>query len=84
MVEPSLKDGIVSIPGSLLVGTRPLRKYILTRVACGAQKRMDRVRPKGRPFPCLVSSRNLYAECRDLKMCRRFLDELGIMVATET
>jgi len=83
MVEPSLKDGIVSIPGSLLVRyAAGWRKYIpdssrLRRL----RKGLDRVRQKGGVFHVWFHPENLYAEWPRLEnVVARFLDELGIMV----
>jgi len=83
MVEPSLKDGIVSIPGSLLVRyAAGWRKYIpdssrLRRL----RKGLHRVRQKGGVFHVWFHPENLYAEWPRLEdVVARFLDELGIMV----
>src|SRR5260221_3645912 len=83
MVEPSLKDGIVSLPGSLLVRyAAGWRKYIpdssrLRRLRTG----LDRVRQKGGGFHVWFHPEHLYAEWPRLEhVVVRFLDELGIPV----
>ena len=83
MVEPSLKDGIVSIPGSLLIRyAAGWRKYIpdssrLRRL----RKGLDRVRRNGGVFHVWFHPENLYAEWPRLEnVVARFLDELGILV----
>ena len=83
MIEPSLKDGIVSIPGSLLIRyAAGWRKYIpdasrLRRL----RKGLDRVRRKGGVFHVWFHPENLYAEWPRLEnVVARFLEELGILV----
>jgi hypothetical protein len=83
MVEPSLKDGIVSIPGSLLVRfAAGWRKYIpdasrLRRL----RKGLERVRREGGVFHVWFHPENLYAEWPRLEnVIARFLEELGAYV----
>ena len=83
MVEPSLKDGIVSIPGSLLIRyAAGWRKYIpdssrLRRL----RKGMERVRLSRGVFHVWFHPENLYAEWpRVENVVARFLEELGVLV----
>src|SRR5260370_14675383 len=83
MIEPSLKEGIVSIPGSLLIRyAAGWRKCIpdssrLRRL----RKGLDRVRRNGGVFHVWFHPENLYAEWPRLEnVDARFLDELGILV----
>src|SRR5438445_6389035 len=83
MVEPSLKDGIVSIPGSLLIRyAAGWRKYIpdssrLRRL----RKGLERVRRSGGVFHVWFHPENLYAEWPRLEnVVARFLEELGAVV----
>ncbi len=83
MVEPSLKEGIVSIPGSLLIRyAAGWRKYIpdssrLRRL----RKGLERVRRNGGVFHVWLHPENLYAERPRLeKVVARFLEELGGLV----
>jgi hypothetical protein len=83
MVEPSFKDGIVSIPGSLLIRyAAGWRKYIpdssrLRRL----RKGLERVRRNGGVFHIWFHPENLYAERPRLeKVVARFLEELGGLV----
>jgi len=83
MIEPSLKQGIVSIPGSLLV-----------RLAAGwrtcipdssrlrrLRKGLERVRRSGGVFHLWLHPENLYAGWPRLEnVLARFLEELGVMV----
>src|SRR5260370_24323346 len=83
MIEPSLKQGIVSIPGSLLV-----------RLAAGwrtcipdssrlrrLRKGLERVRRSGGVFHVWLHPENLYAEWPRLEnVVARFLEELGTLV----
>src|SRR5437879_5630179 len=83
MVEPSLKDGIVSIPGSLLVRyAAGWRKYIPdSRRLRRLRKGLDRVRQKGGVFHVWFHPENLYAEWPRLEnVVARFLEELGVLV----
>jgi hypothetical protein len=83
MVEPSLKEGIVSIPGSLLIRcAEGWRKYIpdssrLRRL----RKGLERVRRSGGIFHIWFHPENLYPEWPRLEnVVARFLEELGVMV----
>lgn len=83
MVEPSLKEGLVSIPGSLLVRyAAGWRKYIpdssrLRRL----RKGLERVRRSGGVFHVWFHPENLYAEWPRLEnVVGRFLEELGVLV----
>lgn len=81
-VEPSLKEGIVSIPGSLLIRyAAGWRKYIpdasrLRRL----RKGLERVRRNGGVFHVWFHPENLYAEWPRLEnVVAQFLEELGAM-----
>lgn len=83
MVEPSIKEGIISIPASLLVRyAAGWRKYIpdssrLRRL----RKGLDRVRRDGGVFHVWFHPENLYAEWPRLEnVVAGFLKELGILV----
>ncbi|HEY4815928.1 MAG TPA: hypothetical protein VIH67_00760 [Candidatus Acidoferrum sp.] len=83
MVEPSLKEGLVSIPGSLLIRyAAGWRKYIpdssrLRRL----RKGLERVRRNGGVFHVWFHPENLYAEWPRLEnVVARFLEELGVLV----
>jgi hypothetical protein len=83
MIEPSLREGIVSIPGSLLIRYEAgWRKYIpdesrLRRL----RKGLERVRRGGGVFHVWFHPENLYAEWPRLEnVVARFLEELGSMV----
>jgi hypothetical protein len=83
MVEPSLKEGIVSIPGSLLIRyAAGWRKYIpdssrLRRL----RKGLERVRRNGGVFHVWLHPENLYAEWPRLEnVVAHFLEELGGLV----
>lgn len=83
MIEPSLKEGIVSIPGSLLIRyAAGWRKYIpdssrLRRL----RKGLERVRRSGGVFHVWFHPENLYAEWPRLEnVVARFLEELGALV----
>jgi hypothetical protein len=83
MVEPSLKEGIVSIPGSLLIRyAAGWRKYIpdssrLRRL----RKGLERVRQDRGVFHVWFHPENLYAEWpRVENVVARFLEELGVLV----
>jgi hypothetical protein len=85
MIEPSLKEGIVSIPGSLLIRyAAGWRKYIpdssrLRRL----RKGLERVRRSGGVFHVWFHPENLYAEWPRLEnVVARFLEELGLLVRT--
>lgn len=80
IVEPSFREGIVSIPGSLLVRYEAgWRKYIpdasrLRRL----RKGLDRVRRSGGVFHVWFHPENLYAEWPRLEnVVARFLEELA-------
>jgi hypothetical protein len=82
-VEPSLKEGIVSIPGSLLIRfASGWRKYIpdssrLRRL----RKGLELVRRSRGVFHVWFHPENLYAEWPRLEnVVARFLEELGILV----
>ncbi len=83
MIEPSLKEGIVSIPGSLMIRyAAGWRKHIpdssrLRRLRKGLQ----RARQRGGVFHVWFHPENLYAEWPRLEnVVARFLEELGILV----
>ena len=83
MIEPSIKEGIVSIPGSLLIRyAAGWRKYIpdssrLRRL----RKGLERVRRSGGVFHVWFHPENLYAEWPRLEnVVARFLEELGTLV----
>jgi hypothetical protein len=83
MVDPSLKEGIVSIPGSLMVRyAAGWRKYIpdSNRVR-RLKKGLQRVRQTGGIFHVWFHPENLYAEWPRLEnVVAHFLEELGTMV----
>src|SRR5689334_8900225 len=83
MVEPSFKEGLVSIPGSLMIRyAAGWRKYIpdssrLRRL----RKGLDLVRRTGGVFHVWFHPENLYAERPRLEnVVARFLQELGALV----
>jgi len=83
VVEPSLKEGIVSIPGSLQIRfAAGWRKYIpdasrLRRL----RKGLERVRRNGGVFHVWFHPENLYPEWPRLEnVVARFLEELGALV----
>jgi hypothetical protein len=83
VVEPSLAQGLVSIPGSLLIRyAAGWRKYIpdasrLRRL----RKGLELVRRKGGVFHVWFHPENLYAEWPRLEnVVARFLEELGTLV----
>ena len=83
MIEPSLKEGMVSIPGSLLLRyAAGWRKYIpdasrLRRL----KKGLKRVRRSGGVFHVWFHPENLYAGRPRLEnVVARFLEELGALV----
>src|SRR5882757_1170863 len=83
MIEPSLKEGIVSIPGSLLIRyAAGWRKFIpdssrLRRL----RKGLERVRLSRGVFHVWFHPENLYAEWpRVENVVARFLEELGVLV----
>lgn len=84
VIEPSLKEGIVSIPGSLLIRfPGGWRKHIpdasrLRRL----RKGLERVRRKGGVFHVWFHPENLYAEWPRLEnVVASFLEELGKLVS---
>src|ERR1700676_247697 len=86
MIEPSLKEGIVSIPVSLLIRyAAGWRKYIpdssrLRRLRTG----LERVRRDCGVFHVWFHPENLYAEWpRVENVVARFLEELGVLVRNE-
>jgi len=83
MIEPSLKEGMVSIPGSMLIRSAAgWRKYIpdssrLRRL----RKGLERVRRDGGVFHVWVHPEDLYAVWPRLEnVVARFLEELGALV----
>lgn len=83
MIEPSFKQGVVSIPGSLMIRyAAGWRKYIpdssrLRRL----RKGLERVRKSGGVFHVWFHPENLYAEWPRLEnVVARFLKELGELV----
>jgi len=83
IVEPLFKEGIVSIPGSLLIRcAEGWRKYIpdssrLRRL----RKGLERVRRRGGVFHVWFHPENLYAERPRLEnVVARFLEDLAAMV----
>jgi hypothetical protein len=83
MVEPSFKDGMVSIPGSLMIRCAAgWRKYIpdasrLRRL----RKGLERVRRRGGVFHVWFHPENLYPEWPRLEnVVARFLEDLGVLV----
>jgi hypothetical protein len=83
MIEPSLKEGMVSIPGSMLIRSAAgWRKYIpdasrLRRL----RKGLERVRRSGGVFHVWLHPEDLYAGWPRLEnVVARFLEELGILV----
>ena len=83
MIEPSLREGIVSIPGSLLVRyAAGWRKFIpdLTRLR-RLRKGLERARQSRGVFHVWFHPENLYAEWpRVENVVARFLEELGVLV----
>lgn len=84
-IEPSIKEGLVSIPGSLMIRyAAGWRKYIpdssrLRRL----RKGLDLVRGGGGIFHVWFHPENLYAERPRLEnVVARFLRELGVLVRT--
>lgn len=80
MAEPSVKDGVVSIPGSLMIRyTAGWRKFIPD--ACRWQrlrKGLERVRRDGGVFHVWFHPENLYAGWPRLEnVVARFFEELG-------
>ena len=83
VVEPSLKEGLVSIPGSLMIRYEAgWRKYIPDAVRLRRlRKGLERVRRKGGVFHVWFHPENLYPEWPRLEsVVARFLEELGVLV----
>jgi len=83
MIEPSLKEGIVSIPGSLLIRyAAGWRKYIPdSRRLRRLRKGLELARQKRGVFHVWFHPENLYAEWPRLEnVVARFLEELGVLV----
>ena len=83
LIEPSFKEGLVSIPGSLMIRyAAGWRRYIpdssrLRRL----RKGLERVRENGGVFHVWFHPENLYAEWPRLEnVVTRFLEELGTCV----
>lgn len=83
LIEPSFKEGLVSIPGSLMIRyAAGWRRYIpdssrLRRL----RKGLERVRENGGVFHVWFHPENLYAEWPRLEnVVTRFLEELGASV----
>lgn len=83
MIKPSFKEGLVSIPGSLMIRyAAGWRKYIpdssrLRRL----RKGLELVRRNGGVFHVWFHPENLYAERPRLEnVVARFLQELGVLV----
>jgi hypothetical protein len=83
MVEPSFKEGMVSIPGSLMIRCAAgWRKYIpdssrLRRL----RKGLEQVRRRGGVFHVWFHPENLYPEWPRLEnVVARFFEELGALV----
>jgi hypothetical protein len=86
MVEPSTKEGLVSIPGSLMVRyAGGWRKYIPdARRLRRLKKGLDRVRRAGGIFHVWFHPENLYAGRPRLEnVVASFFDELGAMVRSK-
>jgi hypothetical protein len=81
-VEPSFKEGLVAIPGSLMIRYEAgWRKYIpdATRLR-RLRKGLERVRRNGGVFHVWFHPENLYPEWPRLEnVVARFLEELGIL-----
>ena len=80
VVEPSVKEGLVAIPGSLLIRyAAGWRKYIPdTSRLRRLRKGLERVRREGGVFHVWFHPENLYAEWPRLEdVVARFLEELG-------
>jgi hypothetical protein len=82
-IEPSLKEGIVSIPGSLMIRCAAgWRKYIPDAIRLRRlRKGLERVRRNGGVFHVWFHPENLYPEWPRLEnVVARFLEELGALV----
>ncbi len=83
MVEPSLRDGIVSVPGSLMIRCAAgWRKYIPDAMRWRRLRRgLDCVRRNGGVFHVWFHPENLYPEWPRLQnVVGRFLEGLGTLV----
>ena len=83
MVEPSFKEGLVSIPGSLMIRyAAGWRKYIPDAVRLQRlRKGLERVRRENGVFHVWFHPENLYPEWPRLEnVVARFLEELGVLV----
>ena len=83
MVEPSLKQGIISIPGSLMVRfTRGWRSFIPdSSRSRRLRKGLEQVRRSGGIFHVWLHPENLYAGWPRLEnVFARFVEELGVLV----
>lgn len=83
IVEPLLKDGIVSVPGSLMIRcVAGWRKYIPDAMRLRRlRKGLECVRRNGGVFHVWFHPENLYPEWPRLQsIVRRFLEELGALV----
>jgi hypothetical protein len=82
-VGPSFKDGLVSIPGSLMIRCAAgWRKYIPDTIRLGRlRKGLDRVCRNGGVFHVWFHPENLYPGWPRLEnVVARFLEELGVLV----
>jgi hypothetical protein len=80
LIEPSFKEGLVSIPGSLMIRyAAGWRKYIPDSSRLGRlRKGLERVRRSGGVFHVWFHPENLHAEWPRLEnVVARFLEELG-------
>jgi len=83
MVEPSLKEGIISIPGSLLIRyAAGWRKFIPDSIRLRRlRKGLELARRSRGVFHVWFHPENLYAGWpRVENVVARFLDELGVLV----
>ena len=83
MIEPAVKEGIVSIPGSLMIRCAAgWRKYIPDAIRLRRlRKGLERVRRNGGVFHVWFHPENLYPEWPRLEnVVARFLQELGALV----
>jgi hypothetical protein len=84
MVEPSIKDGITSIPGSLMIRyAAGWRRFIPDSCRLRRLKKgLERVRRDGGVFHVWFHPENLYAERPRLEnVVARFFEELGKLVS---
>jgi len=82
-VKPSFKEGLVSIPGSLMIRyAAGWRKYIPDVIRLRRlRKGLERVRRSGGVFHVWFHPENLYPEWPRLEnVVARFLEELGVLV----